>query len=259
MRDLTVTLVQANLAWQNPAQNRERFQQKLQALTETTDLIVLPEMFTTGFTMEASTLAETMDGPTIAWLKEQAFSKKCDIVGSLIVTEQERYFNRFVWVKPDGTLFYYDKRHLFRMAGEHRVYSAGDRLITVELHGWKIRPFVCYDLRFPVWSRNVNLAYDLAIYVANWPQRRTSAWRVLLQARAAENQSFVVGVNRVGTDGLGIDYPGASMAVDPVGNVIKVLSEKEEVVTVSLSYEQLKRFREKFPAWKDADQFSIVR
>ncbi len=258
MQNLKVALVQADLVWQNPQANRQKFESMIAAIESSVDLIVLPEMFTTGFTMEGAALAETMDGPSVLWMQKMAQRLGAVLVGSIIVQEKGTIFNRFIWARPQGKPGWYDKRHLFRMAGEHKVYSAGRDLRTFTLKGWRVRPFVCYDLRFPVWSRNVNLAYDVALYVANWPQRRVSAWRSLLQARAAENQAYVVGVNRVGTDGLNIPYSGESLAVDAVGNILADLGHTEKVVTVELDREALERYREKFPAWKDADRFALL-
>ena len=257
MQDLKVALVQSDLFWLDPQKNREHFERKITRLKGKADLIVLPEMFTTGFTMEAENHAEPMSGPTVRWMQSLAETTGAVIAGSLIIEENGAYFNRFIWAQPQGALAWYDKRHLFRMAGEHEVYSAGRQLTTVELNGWRICLFVCYDLRFPVWSRNVNLQYDAAIYVANWPQRREHAWRILLQARAAENQAYVIGVNRVGADGLGIRYSGQSMVVDPVGNITIDLADQETEAVTTLSRAHLEHFREKFPAWKDADRFEI--
>jgi len=257
MPDLKVTLIQSPLFWQNAPENRKMFEEKITRLEQPTDLVILPEMFTTGFTMEAAKFAESMDGPTGGWMKSMASKFNVHLIGSLIIEEAGHFFNRLIWTSPTGELAWYDKRHLFRMAGEHEVYTAGKGLLTVQVKGWRVRPFVCYDLRFPVWSRNVKLSYDLAIYIANWPERRRHAWRTLLQTRAAENQAFVAGVNRIGTDGLGIKYSGDSLIADPVGNLIKDLQSEEATVTCTLSYDQLNQFRQKFPSWKDADLFEI--
>ena len=257
MSDLTVTLVQTALHWQNSAQNRQMLEDKIRQINRETDLVILPEMFTTGFTMEAPKFAEDMEGPTIQWMKELSGQLKIHLTGSLIIKENNHYFNRLIWATETGKIVFYDKRHLFRMAGEHKVYSAGNQIVTIELKGWQIRPFICYDLRFPVWSRNVRLAYDVAVYIANWPERRRHAWRTLLQARAAENQAYVIGVNRTGVDGLGIRYSGDSMVVDPVGNILNDLKNEEQVLTCKLARTQLEQFREKFPTWKDADEFHL--
>ncbi len=257
MPDLSIALIQTELHWQNPQANRRLFEEMVKNRTEKVDLIIFPEMFTTGFTMEAAQWAEPMDGPTVNWLRQLAMEQNVHLIGSLIITEGKHYYNRLIWAERSGTIHFYDKRHLFRMAGEHKVYQAGQKWLTVKVQGWKIRPFICYDLRFPVWSRNVQLAYDLAIYVANWPQRRRQAWRTLLQARAAENQAYVVGVNRIGSDGLDIQYAGDSMVVDPVGNILFDAQDRQGVFYGRLSHQFLSEFRQKFPTWKDADRFEI--
>ena len=257
MRDLKVTLVQANLVWEDRGANLAQFDHHLARLQEKTHLVVLPEMFSTGFSMNVAKLAEGMDGPTVQWLQSKAAQVGLDIIGSVIIEEDGRYFNRLLWARPDGQLFKYDKRHLFRMAGEEKVYSAGDTHLTVELQGWQIRPFVCYDLRFPVWTRNVGMAYDLAIFIANWPEKRAAHWRALLAARAIENQSFVVGVNRVGEDGNGHPYCGDSSVIDPLGNILFHNRNKACIQTVMLSSESPKAYRRSFPAWQDADTFTI--
>jgi predicted amidohydrolase len=258
MQNLKLTLIQADLHWQNPEKNRASFERKIASLREPGQVIILPEMFTTGFTMEARSWAEPMNGPSVQWMQSLAQKTGAAIAGSLIIKENDAFFNRFIWASPQGNLFTYDKRHLFRMAGEHEVYRAGDRLQTVELNGWRIRLFVCYDLRFPVWSRNVDLDYDVAVYVANWPASRISAWRTLLQARAAENQAYVIGLNRTGSDGLGIRYSGQSLVANAIGNIIADLGQNETIVPVNLSRADLEHVRQKFPAWKDADRFAIL-
>lgn len=257
MQDLTVTVIQSDLAWENREKNVSRFEARLAALGQDCDLIVLPEMFTSGFTMNAAANAEPHNGPTVAWMREMAARTKADLTGSLIIKDGGRFYNRLYWVKPDGNTAWYDKRHLFRMADEHSVYNAGRQNITVELKGWKVRPFICYDLRFPVWSRNRRNEYDAAVYVANWPQRRTEHWRALLLARAIENQCYVIGVNRVGRDGLGVEYSGDSMIADPLGNELVRLRNGEAVHTQRLSRHTLDNFRQKFPAWMDGDGFEI--
>ncbi|GEO02573.1 nitrilase family protein [Adhaeribacter aerolatus] len=257
MQDLSVTLVQTALHWHDAAANREMLAQKLAGLTEATDLIVLPEMFTTGFSMEAPHLAEKPDGPTLAWLQEQAAIHKAVITGSLITEENGQYFNRLIWMRPDGSFTNYDKRHLFRMAGEHQVYTAGTARLIVTLNGWRICPLVCYDLRFPVWSRNIGPDYDLLLYVANWPAKRSLAWKTLLPARAIENLAYVAGVNRVGEDGKSIVYTGDSAAYGPTGEVIWQQSHAEAVETIKLSPEALQAYRQSFPAYLDADSFLL--
>lgn len=253
MRNLKVTPVQCELVWEDARANLKAMDQRLSTLEGKTDLVILPEMFTTGFTMNGELLAEPMEGPAVKWLLATSRQIKAVITGSLIIKDGGRLFNRLVWATPDGGLFRYDKRHLFRMAEEHRVYAPGTRLITVSLSGWRIRPFVCYDLRFPVWSRNTGPAYDVALYVANWPARRAAHWMALLVARAIENQCYVIGVNRVGLDGNGIDYAGDSMIVDPLGEVLWHRKSKEALETVELDFGFLSTYREDFPAWKDAD------
>ena len=258
MRDLTITLIQTPLHWENVDANLVAFQELLNRLDDGTDLVVLPEMFTTGFTMNAAPLAQTMSGPAVNWLVQMAGRVGCTITGSMIIEDGTRYYNRLLWAQPDGQLSFYDKRHLFRMSGEHKVYSAGDRHLTINLHGWNIRPFICYDLRFPAWLRNVDNAYDVAVFIANWPRLRSQHWKLLLQARAVENQSYVVGVNRVGTDGNGHDYSGDSAVIDAMGNVRFQISEKACTQSITLSYKDLADYRKNFPAWRDADQFRTI-
>jgi len=254
MSDLTVTLIQTELDWEDIDANLTRFDALLRALSQPTHLIVLPEMFTTGFTMNAPPLAQTMDASGVRWIREKAAEKGAHVAGSLMIREKEHFFNRFVWARPDGSLLTYDKRHLFRMAGEDRVYASGETWLTVALNGWRIRPFICYDLRFPVWCRNRANAYDLALFVANWPQARASHWKILLAARAVENQCYVVGVNRVGTDGNGLAYSGDSMVIDPKGTTLFQKAHEPAVATLTLSREILTSYRSEFPAWKDADE-----
>ncbi len=252
MPDLTLTLVQSELVWEHRKANLERFEERLQPLAGATDLVILPEMFSTGFTMNAAPLAETMQGPTLNWMYNLARQLAADIAGSAIIRENGELYNRLLWVKPDGRHFTYDKRHLFRMSGEHKVYAAGRERLTVTVKDWRVRPFICYDLRFPAWCRNRGLAYDLALFVANWPAARARHWRALLRARAIENQCCVVGVNRVGTDGNGLDYRGDSTVIDAQGEVRYHCEDREDVFTTTLVHEDLESYREAFPAWKDA-------
>lgn len=253
---LRVTLVQTELAWQDPEQNRAHFTQQLQGLAGNTDLIVLPEMFTTGFMMTPETHAESYGGATFTWLQQQAKILQAAICGSVATEVNGRYVNRFLFATPDGSVEFYDKRHLFRMGDEVNHYSAGVERKVFNYQAWRILPQVCYDLRFPVFMRNRN-DYDLAIVVANWPAVRRKPWRTLLQARALENQSYVLGVNRVGTDGLGLVYSGDSLAVDFKGELLIDQAENTAFVqTTRLDLVALKRFREQFPAWMDADEFS---
>lgn len=253
MQDLKVTIIQSDLVWEDIESNLAAFETRLDAIEDDTHLIVLPEMFTTGFSMNVAGLAQDMNGSAVTWLKEQSRRKNVDLAGSIIAKVDGRFFNRLIWAKPTGEMFIYDKKHLFRMAGEEKVYSAGSRNITVELNGWKLRPFICYDLRFPVWARNFGNQYDAAVFIANWPAKRAEHWKILLQARAVENQCYVVGVNRIGTDGNGHPYSGDSAVIDPWGNILFQKSEQECTRTVALSSAVLQKARLSFPVWKDAD------
>jgi len=254
---LRVTVVQTEIAWQAPATNRRALAAHLRGLLGHTDLIVLPEMFSTGFSMDAEGLAETMDGPTVGWMREEAAATGCVITGSIIVRDGDHCYNRLVWARPDGTLDHYDKRHLFRMANEQRHYAAGDRRLVVEIKGWRVCPMVCYDLRFPVWSRSRD-DYDVLLYVANWPQRRAYAWSALLRARAIENLCYVVGVNRVGRDGNGAAYAGDSVAVDFLGQPLTSEGGGERVESAVLDLESLQAYRRSFPAQLDGDRFELL-
>ncbi len=256
--DLTLTLVQADLHWHDAAANRAAFDALLGAHAEPTDLIVLPEMFTTGFSMDAAAQAEGMNGPTVAWLRATAARHNAVVTGSVIIREGENYHNRLLWVRPDGTLAHYDKRHLFTFADEHRTYTAGRAPLVEEWRGWRICPLICYDLRFPVWSRNpAARPYDLLLYVANWPAVRRGPWQVLLQARALENLAYAVGVNRVGTDGLGHAYAGDSALLDMRGQYLAEAGAAVGCLTRTLSRQDLREFREKFPALQDGDAFAL--
>ena len=258
MQDLRVTTVQTTVAWENIDANLSMFTDLISSLSNT-DLVVLPELFSTGFTMNTTALAEPMDGKAVVWMRNTAARLGAVITGSLIIEENGHYYNRLVWMRPDGTCETYDKRHLFRMMNEHQHFSGGNKRLQVELKGWQIRPLVCYDLRFPVWSRQEKgNRYDLLVYTANWPEPREIAWRTLLMGRAHENQSYVVGVNRVGDDGNGVPFSGHSMVVEPKGNVISTTQPHEtRVETVTLSRKELDRFREKFPMWMDADDYTV--
>ncbi len=261
MSDFTVSLVQTSLHWHDPAANRLALAEQLAAALAgpgLTDLIVLPEMFTTGFSMEAATQAEPSEGPTLAWLREQAARYDAVVTGSVLLKENDLYYNRLLWVRPDGSHSAYNKRHLFRLAGEHRVYTAGTERLVEEWRGWRIRPLVCYDLRFPVWSRNTrHQPYDLLLYVANWPQARAQAWKVLLQARAIENVAYTLGVNRIGTDGLGHEYSGDSALLDMRGEYLTQAGAMPTVLTRRLHRQPLDEFRQQLPALLDADEFEL--
>jgi len=256
MQDLKVSIIQSDLAWENPEQNLASFSEKIDSIKEETDLIVLPEMFTTAFSMNAEEFAETDNGRTVKWMINKAQDKNADLIASLIIKENESYYNRLYWVKSDGKFEFYDKRHLFRMAGEHKIYSAGKNKLISSIKGWRILPLVCYDLRFPVWARGKN-DFDIIVFIANWPERRSSHWRLLLKARAVENQAFAIGVNRVGKDGHNIEYRGDSAIIDPLGNVIIEEANKEFTHTETLSWKKLDDYRNKFPVWKDSDTFKI--
>lgn len=254
---LSVALVQADLHWESVTANLASFEEKLAALVEPADVIILPEMFNTGFTMNTS-LAEPMNLTTTRWMKQVARQTNALILGSFAVNEGGKYFNRLLCVRPDGTLVHSDKRHLFRMGEEDQFYTAGTSRLTLEWKGWKICPLVCYDLRFPVWSRNLQSdPFDVLIYVANWPARRAHAWSTLLRARAIENQCYVMGVNRVGTDGNGLDYRGDSVALDYLGEPVAMLANHETEKIVHLSKAELTAYRQNFPALSDADEFEI--
>lgn len=256
MSNLKITLVQADLAWEDPDVNRAYFDNALASTHGATDLVVLPEMFTTGFTMAGDQCAESMDGTSIGWLRNKAVELKADVTGSLIIRDGGQLYNRLVWATAGGLLYFYDKRHLFRMSGEHRVYGSGDTQVTVTIGDWRIRPFICYDLRFPIWTRNIDKAYDVALFVANWPATRATHWTALLTARAIENQSYVIGVNRVGRDGKGHAYAGDSLALDPQGQIIFDAQDREVVHTVDLDAAAQEDYRQRFPAWRDADSGS---
>ena len=260
---LRICLVQMDLAWENPDQNRSHAANLLRDQAGKHDLIILPEMFTTGFSMNPKKLAESAGDPdTLAWMQFHAAKLGAIVVGSFIIEENGKYYNRLMVVGQEGLVVKYDKRHLFRMSGEHEVYTAGDELPVFSLNGWRICPMVCYDLRFPVWSRNGmnpegRMWYDLLLYVANWPERRVAHWKALLQARAIENQVWVAGVNRVGQDGNDIVYSGDSMIIDALGTIVAHEVGKEGLLTATLEWEALADYRERFPAWADADRFEL--
>jgi omega-amidase len=253
-----LSILQQPLAWHDAAANRAHFATVLAPLAGTTDLVLLPEMFTSGFTMEPETYAEAADGETREWLRDQARRLDAAVGGSVAVNDNGRYYNRFMLAMPEGPTYWYDKRHLFRMAGEHRKYSAGGHALIIEWRGIRLCPLVCYDLRFPVWSRRrPELEYDLVTYAANWPAARRYAWSTLLRARAIENQAFVAGVNRVGDDGNSIAHAGDSVVLDFTGQPLVELHGEAQVATVPLDLAALRAWRDKFPAHLDADAFTL--
>ena len=278
MQDLKVTIIQSSLHWENIDENLKMFSQKIASIKEPTDLIVLPEMFSTGFTMNNKGVAEAMSGKAVAWMKKMAKEKNAVITGSIVIEENGKYFNRLIWMRPDASFETYDKRHLFRYANEQDHYSSGNKKLIVELNGWKICPLVCYDLRFPVWIRNGLTppkesfrtdpspqgeegrkgSYDLLLFVANWPERRNHPWKTLLMARAMENQCYVAGVNRIGNDGNTVYHSGDSALINYKGELIsKIQPHAESSETVVLSKKELDEWRKIFPAWMDADDFQI--
>ena len=258
MNDLRITPIQTDIIWENKEVNLNKQQITLQKLKGTTDIVIFPEMFTTGFSMNSRNLAETENGETISRLKYWANTYEFALAGSFICNQNDKFYNRGFFIAPGNQITFYDKRHLFRMAGEDRHFTAGDKRMIVRYKDWNICLQVCYDLRFPVWSRNVDNEYDLLIYVANWPEARKKVWKTLLQARAMENMAYVCGVNRVGIDGKGFVYRGDSMIFSPKGKKLADAGKREEVTrTCTLTRADLEELRGKFPAWKDADMFEI--
>lgn len=259
MSTLRISLVQTPLAWHDPGANRSALERLVMPHAGATDLVVLPEMFTTGFTMAPREVAESPAGPTLEWMLHLAARVDAAVTGSVATKEDGRYLNRLLWVEPDGRRAHYDKRHLFRMTREHEHYTAGRRRLIVEWRGFRVCPLVCYDLRFPVWSRNRRIApYDLLLYVANWPAARRTAWQRLLPARAIENLCYVAGVNSTGTDGTGVAYAGDSAVHDWRGDALLGMGSETAVGAVTLDGAALARFREKFPAQLDADDFELL-
>ena len=262
MSSLNVTIIQADLHWEDKEANMKMFEEKINSIKERAEVVVLPEMFSTGFSMKPKELAEKMNGPTVEWMKTIAGKKRIILTGSLIIEDEGKYYNRLIWMLPNGQYGYYDKRHLFAYATEDEHYSPGSKRLIASVKGWRINLLVCYDLRFPVWARQSNddsgtPEYDLLVYVANWPERRAHAWKTLLQARAIENQCYVVGVNRVGDDANGHHYSGESMIVDPMGEVLYTKANEEDVFTMNLDKSKLDEVRSKLPFLKDADEFNI--
>lgn len=254
---MKTALIQTDIVWENPSENRKILEEKIDDLIESVDLIILPEMFTTGFTMHPEVVAETMEGETLLWLKEIAATKNCAITGSLVIAENENYYNRMVFVFPNGATQHYDKKHLFTLAGEDQVYTSGKEKVIVNYLGWKICLQVCYDLRFPVFSRNTE-NYDLLIYVASWPKVRTNAWDILLKARAVENVSYAIGVNRIGTDNNNLEYLGHSQLIDELGNYMIEPTEKEGVFIAYLDKSKMLETRNKLNFLNDRDAFNFV-
>lgn len=257
MDNLKISLFQGYLFWENIDKNLQNIELRLSNIRVKTDLIVLPEMFNTGFTMNAEKLAEPMNGPTMSWMHNIARRFEAVVTGSLIITENGNYYNRLIWMRPDGTFATYDKRHLFRLAKEQETYTAGRERLIVELNGWNVCMAICYDLRFPVWLRNKNTEYDLLIVVANWPERRAAHWRALIPARAVENQAYVIGLNRVGHDGNEVYYSGDSTCIDANGNVVYYKRDEEDVYTFTISGEELQKTRRLMPFLRDADDFGL--
>lgn len=267
MPTLTITTIQTNLSWENRAANLRMLEQKISSIEEKTEVVILPEMFSTGFSMRPEALAEGMDGESVEWMKRISRENNIVLTGSLIIKEDDNYYNRMIWMLPNGQYGYYDKRHLFAYAGEDKHYKAGNKRLIASVKGWKVNLQVCYDLRFPVWARNrvpdtssplSTPEYDVLIYVANWPERRSHAWKTLLCARAIENQCYVIGVNRVGSDGNNIYHSGNTLVIDPLGQVLYHMADEEDVNTIMLQKEVLEEVRSKFPFWKDGDPFNIM-
>lgn len=256
---LKVAYIQCELAWENESENLENFDNWLKQVEPNTDLIVLPEMFTTGFSMEPEHLAVSMNGKAVSWMIQKSNSLNAHIAGSLIIKENNKYYNRFVVTTPKGEVYTYNKKHLFRYANEHLNYTTSGTELILPINDFKIAFYICYDLRFPVWSRNTNLKYDLGIYVANWPEKRKDHWLTLLKARAIENQSYILGVNRIGTDGNNVEYSGNSILYNFKGETISIANEKELAITTCiLNKDELNEYRVKFPAHLDADKFEIL-
>ncbi len=260
---LQFSLIQSSLFWEDKGANLDMLAQKIRSIEQPTEIIVLPEMFTTGFSMQPEKFAETMEGPSVDWMRRLSQEKNAIITGSLIIEEKGNYYNRLIWMLPNGQLGYYDKRHLFAFAGEDQHYSAGNKRLIASVKGWKINLQICYDLRFPVWARqqsteDADKEYDVLLYIANWPEKRSHAWKTLLTARAIENQCFTIGVNRVGLDGNNIAHSGDSMVVGPLGEVLYHCAYEEDIFHIHLQKEEVNNTRERFPFWKDADDFTIL-
>ena len=275
MSTLTITTIQSSLHWEDKQANLAMFEKKILGIAEKTEIVILPEMFSTGFSMKPEQLADTMEGETVAWMQKVAAQKRIVLTGSVIIEEEGHYFNRLIWMLPNGQFGFYDKRHLFAYANEHEHYMPGQKRLIASVKGWKINLIVCYDLRFPIWCRQSRTAivqgdpteeelmepiapeYDLLICVANWPERRNHAWKTLLQARAIENQAYVVGVNRVGNDGNNIYHSGDTMIADAMGQVLYTREHEDDIFTITLKKDALEEVRQKLPFLEDADDFMI--
>ncbi|MEI6866315.1 amidohydrolase [Flavicella sp.] len=254
---LKINLIQSNTIWKDISKNIQNIQQKINQISEETDLIILPEMFSTGFVIEPEEIAETMNGKSINWMQQIACKKNCAITGSLIIKENNNYYNRLVFIEPSGKIKFYDKKHLFSHVGERNIYTAGSIKKIIEYKGWRIAAFICYDLRFPVWSRNTE-NYDIALYVANWPKPRINAWNSLLKARAIENICYTIGVNRVGTDGNKMEYIGHSQIINPQGNSIKKSTvTTEDIISTTLYKAEILTNRTNFKFLDDRDKFTF--
>ncbi len=254
---LKIALIQTDLVWENPKKNRKHLKEKIESVSQKVDMFILPEMFATGFTMNAKTVAETMDGKTVAWMQKRALKTNAAIVGSLIISEEDKYYNRLLFVEPNGMVHQYDKRHTFTLAGEDKIYSAGTKKLIVDYKGWKICPLVCYDLRFPVWARNTE-DYDVLLYVANWPKPRIFAWDTLLKARAIENMCYCIGVNRVGLDETLNEFCGHSATLDVLGNEMTSFKpNREQVEVVTLEKNHINYYRNKLKFLNDKDDFTL--
>lgn len=254
---LKIALIQADLVWENPTKNRNNFTKKIAAIVEDVDVIVLPEMFSTGFTMHAEKVAEPMDGITVNWMKQLASKKNTAIVGSLVIKEHNKFYNRLLFVSPLGQITHYNKRHTFTLVGEEKIYTAGKNKVVIDYKGWRICPLICYDLRFPVWARNIE-DYDVLLYVANWPTPRIFAWDALLKARAIENMSYCIGVNRVGVDGVNSQYSGHSAVYNVLGETLTAIQPNEEhIEIVTLEKRHISAYRNTFKFLNDKDVFII--
>jgi len=262
MPSLSFTLVQTKLFWEDKSANLQHIESTLDAAKQLGQVVILPEMFSTGFSMQPHLFAETMEGPTVEWMKNVAAAKKIILTGSLMIEEHGKYYNRLIWMLPNGQFGYYNKKHLFAYAGEDKHYQSGNKRLIASVNGFKINLLICYDLRFPVWARQQlkeqQPEYDILVYVANWPERRNLAWKTLLQARAIENQCYVIGVNRVGEDGNGIYHSGDSSVINPMGEILYTKAHEDDVYTFTIDKKEVDETRTKLPFWKDADHFVVM-